>query len=47
MSRQAPEPDTFFATSHDDDHPIVLVHLDRIDRVEAAELIADSYRHGA
>lgn len=40
----AAEPDTFFTTSHYDQHRIVLVHLDRIDREEAAELITDSYR---
>lgn len=34
-------------TSHDDNHPIVLVRLDRIDHEEAVELITDSYRHRA
>lgn len=43
----AAEPDTFFTTSHYDNHPVLLVHLDRIDREEAAELITDSYRHRA
>ncbi|MGF1665113.1 MAG: MmcQ/YjbR family DNA-binding protein [Acidimicrobiia bacterium] len=43
----AAEPDTFFTTSHYDNHPIVLVCLDRIDGEEAAELITDSYRHRA
>lgn len=35
---------TFFTTSHYDSHPIVLVHLDTVDRVEAAELITESFR---
>lgn len=43
----AAEPDTFFTTSHYDNHPIVLVRLDRIDHEEAIELITDSYRHRA
>lgn len=40
-------PTHFFTTSHYDNHPIVLVRLDRIDREEAVELITDSYRHRA
>lgn len=38
------EPDKFFTTPHYDGHSIVLVHLERIDRSEAAELIEESFR---
>jgi hypothetical protein len=38
------EPATFFTTDHYDGQPIVLVRLDAVDRAEAEELIAESYR---
>lgn len=40
-------PNRFFTTDHYDDQPIVLVDLDAVDRAEAAELIADSWRFRA
>jgi hypothetical protein len=43
----AAEPEKFFTTSHYENHPIVLVRLDRIDREEAVELVTDSYRQRA
>lgn len=38
------DPEVFFTTDHYDGQPIVLVHLDQVDRDEAAELIIDSFR---
>jgi hypothetical protein len=38
------EPETFFSTPHYDGHPYVLVHLDRVDPGELAELIEDAWR---
>jgi hypothetical protein len=40
----ASEPSTFFTTPHYDGSPMVLVHLEAIDRQEATELITDSWR---
>ncbi len=36
-------PDRYFQTPHYHGHPIVLVHLDRIDREELRERIEDSW----
>jgi hypothetical protein len=38
------EPDKFFTTPHYDEHPIVLVRLDAVDREELAELVTESWR---
>lgn len=38
------EPGKFFTTSHYNGRPILLIHLDGIDRAEAAELIEESFR---
>lgn len=38
------EPAKFFTTPHYDGDPILLVHLDSVDRAEAAELIEESFR---
>ena len=37
-------PDVFFTTAHYDGQPIVLVHLEHVERDEAAELITESFR---
>lgn len=37
-------PETFFTTAHYDGYPAVLIHLDRVDRIELAELIEDAWR---
>lgn len=34
----------FFTIPHYDGHPYVLIHLDRIDRRELAELVEDAWR---
>ncbi len=38
------DPETFFTTPHYDGYPAVLVHLDKIDPTELAELIEDAWR---
>lgn len=38
------EPGTFFTTSHYDGHPVLLVRMKEVDRTQAAELIAESFR---
>jgi hypothetical protein len=38
------DPGTFFTTPHYDGYPAVLIHLDRVDPVELAELIEDAWR---
>jgi hypothetical protein len=38
------QPDAFFTTPHYDGHPMVLVHLARVDPEELAELIEDAWR---
>lgn len=40
----ASDPQRFFTTPHYDGQPIVLVRLEAVDPVEAAELITDSWR---
>jgi hypothetical protein len=39
----ADAPDIYFATSHFDGYPIVLVHLDRIGRTELEELLTEAW----
>jgi|SRR5918996_1488721 hypothetical protein len=39
----ADAPDIYFATSHFDGYPIVLVHLDRIGRAELEELLTEAW----
>lgn len=36
--------DGFFTTPHYDGHPYILVHLDRVDPSELAELVEDAWR---
>lgn len=43
----AAEPRKFFTTPHYDGEPIVLVHLDRVGKKEAARLIVESWRQRA
>jgi hypothetical protein len=38
------EPRKFFTTSHYDGHPLLLVHLDAVDRGELTELLEESWR---
>ena len=38
------DPDVFFSTPHYDGHPYVLIHLDKVDPVELAELVEDAWR---
>jgi hypothetical protein len=38
------QPEAFFSTPHYDGWPYVLVHLDKVDPVELAELIEDAWR---
>ena len=38
------DPETFFSTPHYDGYPAVLIHLDKIDPTELAELIEDAWR---
>jgi hypothetical protein len=40
----AAEPDKFFTTPHYDGNPIVLAHLEVLDRTEATELVTESWR---
>lgn len=40
----ADEPEVFFTTPHFDGYPAVLVRLERIDRLELAELVTDAWR---
>ena len=37
------KPDVYFEVPHDHGHPIVLVHLDAIERAELAERIEDAW----
>ncbi len=38
------DPDVFFTTPHYDGYPYVLIHLDRVDPEELAELIEEAWR---
>ncbi len=38
------EPEKFFTVAHYDDHPSILVRLERVDRDELAELLAEAHR---
>jgi len=38
------QPDVFFSTPHYDGHPYVLVHLERVDPQELAELLEEAWR---
>lgn len=38
------QPDVFFSTPHYDGYPYVLVHLDKVDPDELAELIEEAWR---
>ena len=38
---------TFFTTPHYEGHPIVLVHLDRVEHPQLQELLLDSWRRKA
>jgi hypothetical protein len=38
------DPDTFFSTPHYDGYPAVLIHLERADLVELAELVEEAWR---
>jgi hypothetical protein len=39
----ADEPDTYFTTSHFDGYPIVLCHVDRLDRQSLTELATEAW----
>ena len=41
------QPEKYFTTSHYDGEPIVLVHLKRVTKAEARDLIVDSWRNRA
>ena len=38
------DPETFFTTPHYDGYPAVLVHLEKVDPTELAELLEDAWR---
>ncbi len=40
----AADPDRFFTTTHYDNTPILLVHLEAVDGDEARELVTESWR---